>query len=115
MTVNESKAVIKDPICGMTVDKGGALHAERNGEAFNLCGEHCRKFFLSSPAGTKSAYKSKACCELKRWRRVHAQTAGRNSHIKQLLLVRGDGPAPMISCGRSRYLMEGAVCLPMLG
>ena len=29
MTMNESKPVTKDPICGMTVDEATALHARR--------------------------------------------------------------------------------------
>jgi len=36
----------KDPICGMTVDEATALHAERDGETFYFCSEHCRKKFL---------------------------------------------------------------------
>ena len=35
----------KDPICGMTVDEATALHAERGGERFYFCSEHCRKKF----------------------------------------------------------------------
>src|SRR6188768_2306432 len=36
----------KDPICGMTVDEATALSAERDGETFYFCSEHCRKKFL---------------------------------------------------------------------
>jgi len=36
----------KDPICGMSVDKATALHAERDGDTFYFCSEHCRKKFL---------------------------------------------------------------------
>jgi Cu+-exporting ATPase len=43
----------KDPICGMTVDEATALHAERDGQTFFFCSEHCRKTFLSTPATTK--------------------------------------------------------------
>jgi len=32
----------KDPICGMTVDEATALRAERDGETFYFCSEHCR-------------------------------------------------------------------------
>ena len=35
-----------DPICGMTVDTTTALNADRDGEAFYFCSEHCRKSFL---------------------------------------------------------------------
>ena len=36
----------KDPICGMTVDEATALSAERGGEKFYFCSEHCRQKFL---------------------------------------------------------------------
>lgn len=41
----------KDPICGMTVDEATALSAERNGQTFYFCSEHCRRKFLA-PAAT---------------------------------------------------------------
>jgi Cu+-exporting ATPase len=37
----------KDPICGMTVDEATALPAEREGETFYFCSEHCRSKFLA--------------------------------------------------------------------
>jgi Cu+-exporting ATPase len=42
-----------DPICGMTVDETAALRAERAGETFYFCSEHCREKFLSAPATAK--------------------------------------------------------------
>ena len=39
----------KDPICGMTVDQATALRAERDGETFYFCSEHCRQKFLGQP------------------------------------------------------------------
>ena len=42
-----------DPICGMTVDEASALRAERDGQTFYFCSEHCRKTFLSTPATAK--------------------------------------------------------------
>ena len=51
MTMEESKSVTKDPICGMTVDEATALHAERDGKTFYFCSDHCRQKFLSTPAG----------------------------------------------------------------
>lgn len=44
----------KDPVCGMTVDDATALSAERDGETFYFCSEHCHKKFLaqSQPAGS---------------------------------------------------------------
>jgi P-type Cu+ transporter len=42
-----------DPICGMTVDGASALRAERNGQPFYFCGDHCRQRFLSAPVTAK--------------------------------------------------------------
>src|SRR4030042_2852616 len=42
-----------DPICGMTVDEATALRAERDGQMFYFCGDHCRQKFLSRPATGK--------------------------------------------------------------
>lgn len=62
MTMNDVKTVTKDPVCGMTVDPATALHAERDGKTFYFCGEHCKKKFLSTPAGTMPQDKSGGCC-----------------------------------------------------
>jgi len=43
----------KDPICGMTVDETTALHAERDGQTFYFCSEHCLEKFFSTAAGVK--------------------------------------------------------------
>jgi Cu+-exporting ATPase len=51
--MNESKSTTKDPICGMTVDEATALQAERDGQTFYFCSEHCRKAFLSPPDSRK--------------------------------------------------------------
>ena len=56
LTMNETNAVAKDPICGMTVDKATAIHAERDGQSF------CRQKFLSMAAGAKPEEKSGGCC-----------------------------------------------------
>ncbi|MBL8853699.1 MAG: heavy metal translocating P-type ATPase [Planctomycetaceae bacterium] len=37
-----------DPICGMTVDEATARSAERDGQNFYFCSEHCRHKFLHS-------------------------------------------------------------------
>jgi YHS domain-containing protein len=60
--MNESNPKGKDPICGMTVDKKTALHAERDGEVFYFCGDKCKQKFLTNPAGAKSEGKSGSCC-----------------------------------------------------
>ncbi|XHR29187.1 MAG: heavy metal translocating P-type ATPase [Chthoniobacteraceae bacterium] len=36
-----------DPICGMTVDASSLIRAERDGETFYFCCEHCRTKFLA--------------------------------------------------------------------
>ena len=60
--MTEAKTVIKDPICGMTVDAATAIQAERTGDTFYFCSEHCRQKFLSSPANAKLDGKSGGCC-----------------------------------------------------
>ena len=42
-----------DPICGMTVDEASALCAERDGQTFYFCSDHCRQKLLSTPATAK--------------------------------------------------------------
>jgi Cu+-exporting ATPase len=56
--MKESKSMIKDPICGMTVDEATALRAERDGKTFYFCSDLCRQKFLSTPAGAKPEGKS---------------------------------------------------------
>ena len=38
----------KDPICGMDVNEADALAADRGGETYYFCSEHCRQKFLAS-------------------------------------------------------------------
>jgi Cu+-exporting ATPase len=52
----------KDPVCGMTVDKATAIHADRDGKTFYFCGETCRQKFLATPAGAAPKGKSGGCC-----------------------------------------------------
>jgi Cu+-exporting ATPase len=63
MTMNKPETMTKDPVCGMTVDKATALHAERDGKTTYFCGDGCRTKFLSTPAGSKPEPKSGGCCE----------------------------------------------------
>ncbi len=42
-----------DPICGMKVDEASAPHAERDGQKFYFCSDHCRQKFLSAPTAPK--------------------------------------------------------------
>ncbi len=56
------KNMIKDPICGMNVDKATALHAERDGKTSYFCGDQCQQKFLSASSGAKPEKKSESCC-----------------------------------------------------
>ena len=60
--MNESQSAIKDPICGMTVDKATALQAQRDGKTFYFCSDHCRQTFLSMPTDAKPEDNSEGCC-----------------------------------------------------
>ncbi len=51
-----------DPICGMQVDEKSALSAEREGETFYFCCEHCRQRFLSQ-AEPQLAQIELSCCQ----------------------------------------------------
>ena len=62
MTIDESKSVTKDPICGMTVNQATALHVERDGKTFYFCSDNCLQKFLSKPVGVKPAEQSRGCC-----------------------------------------------------
>ncbi|MDP3091526.1 MAG: heavy metal translocating P-type ATPase [Nitrospira sp.] len=52
-----------DPMCGMTVDETSAWRAERDGQTFYFCSEHCRQKFLSVPATTKHEEEPHSCCQ----------------------------------------------------
>ena len=58
----QTTVATKDPVCGMTVDETSAFHAEREGKMFYFCSDHCKKKFLSTPAGAKQEEKSHGCC-----------------------------------------------------
>ncbi len=58
-----SEPVTKDPICGMSVDESSALSAERDGQTFYFCSDHCRQKFMSAPAAAKPEKESHGCCE----------------------------------------------------
>ncbi len=45
--------MVKDPICGMTVDEATALHAERDGKTSYFCSEQRRETFLSQKASVE--------------------------------------------------------------
>jgi uncharacterized protein len=41
---------VKDPVCGMTVDRHGTLASTYEGHTFNFCGPHCKQAFDADPA-----------------------------------------------------------------
>lgn len=46
----ESHAVIRDPVCGMTVDPdAGKPHHDHDGRRFHFCSEGCRRKFAAAP------------------------------------------------------------------
>ncbi|PDQ17795.1 copper-translocating P-type ATPase [Mesorhizobium sanjuanii] len=45
-----SATVVRDPVCGMTVDPAaGKPTAENGGQLYHFCSEHCRQKFLAEP------------------------------------------------------------------
>ncbi|MBF5082978.1 heavy metal translocating P-type ATPase [Quadrisphaera sp. INWT6] len=40
-----------DPVCGMTVDPDGPITAERDGQRYAFCSEHCRHRFVDGAGG----------------------------------------------------------------
>ena len=42
--------LVRDPVCGMTIDPSTALTVEHEGSQFHFCSEHCRASFTKNPA-----------------------------------------------------------------
>lgn len=59
--MTETPTETKDPVCGMSLDEGMALHAERDGKTYFFCSEHCRQKFLSGEAAPEPKGKA-GCC-----------------------------------------------------
>ena len=74
-----------DPICGMTVDETSPLRAERNGQTFFFCSDHCRRTFLAA-ANRPVPAKIESCC--------HAPPASAKPSPSSLLL-RGLAGTPL--------------------
>ncbi len=53
-----------DPICGMQVDESTPLRADRDGQTYYFCGEHCRNKFVARTLPAKSPSS------------IHASTSG---------------------------------------
>ncbi len=45
----ESTEILKDPVCGMSVQKDSPLHHEHQGKTYYFCGNHCLKKFAADP------------------------------------------------------------------
>ena len=65
--MKDSIATTKDPVCGMTVNEKTSLHAERDGQTFYFCSEHCRQRFLAQappqkPNGPTGGHDEDGCC-----------------------------------------------------
>jgi uncharacterized membrane protein YraQ (UPF0718 family)/YHS domain-containing protein len=44
---------VKDPMCGMTVDRNKALQSTRAGQTYSFCSEGCRTHFLEGPENSR--------------------------------------------------------------
>jgi P-type Cu+ transporter len=47
-----------DPVCGMKVDEVTALKAERDGQAYYFCSEHCRQTFLVKQDASEAQHRT---------------------------------------------------------
>ncbi len=57
-------AMAIDPVCGMTVEEATAQRADRDGETFYFCSEHCRKSFLAAVKPSADAKKTLYTCPM---------------------------------------------------
>eukprot|EP00456_Euglypha_rotunda_P046717 TRINITY_DN371_c0_g2_i4.p1 TRINITY_DN371_c0_g2~~TRINITY_DN371_c0_g2_i4.p1 ORF type:complete len:775 (+),score=143.43 TRINITY_DN371_c0_g2_i4:393-2717(+) len=89
-----------DPICGMTVDPATARNAERDGETFYFCCEHCRQKFL---AGELPNTTGEDCCgSLHQLSLPSALNAGETTsgyYCPMCSGVESDGPGICPVCG----------------
>lgn len=44
-----SSKVIKDPVCGMSVNEIFSVSAEHKGKKYYFCGDSCQKRFIAEP------------------------------------------------------------------
>ncbi len=96
-----------DPICGMHVDESTNLTAERDGERFYFCSEHCRTKFLTAEKSlhhkedpNKTAHE---CCHGHAHQGSPAEPAEKASHGKYFCPmcpgVQSDTPGTCPKCG----------------
>jgi P-type Cu+ transporter len=84
-----------DPICGMTVDESTAVSAERDGETFYFCCEHCRRKFLD--AGPRAAQTPQALVQLQP---AQSKLQGKAKYVCPMCEgVESDKPGECPKCG----------------
>jgi len=113
----------KDPICGMTVDEATALSAERDGQTFYFCSEHCRKKFLadaqSAPALAKHEEKPQGkliyTCpmhpQIQQDHPGNCPICGMTLELKTVSAVEKDNPE--LADMTLRFWIGGALALPV--
>ena len=94
----------KDPICGMTVDETTPLKAERDGQTFYFCSEHCRKKFLAEAKPASSSKETHAHHEHAAQDHHHEHAAVKPSAAAKYfcpmcLGVESDKPGDCPKCG----------------
>jgi len=67
-SMKQTSDIVRDPICGMEVDpNNAAATAERDGQTFYFCSEHCREKFVSAGAAKSSdapaSQAEHSCCQ----------------------------------------------------
>lgn len=88
-----------DPICGMAVSESSEFKAERDGDIYYFCSEHCRQKFLAQSVTTEgdAADETHSCC--------HAHVTEKSTgHRAQYVCpmcphVEADGPGDCPKCG----------------
>jgi Cu+-exporting ATPase len=90
--------MVKDPVCGMTVDPASAAgHIDYQGRTYYFCSQHCVHAFMADPekflAGTKAAMPAAADAQY---------TCPMHPEIVQV------GPGSCPKCGMALVPMEGA-------
>ncbi|MFH1855949.1 MAG: copper-translocating P-type ATPase [Candidatus Omnitrophota bacterium] len=83
---------VKDPVCGMTVDKHNAVRTEKDGRVYFFCGDNCRDKFLSGARRKKGGH-------------VHSAGGGHNHCAHH---------AGMIADFKKRFWISLIITLPIL-
>ncbi len=99
-----------DPICGMNVDPATGLHAQRDGEDYYFCSEHCRQKFLSEPppdAEDDDAAPAHSCCHCAGSKAADTAKPAPSSAVYTCPMhpeVEQDHPGPCPKCGMALEL-----------